>query len=82
MAESEGNENGKLSPNDYVALGNWLSVPENIAEGGPKYSMIQRKYNKLAVPKGLPAWRIPTGTQVNPTEDMGFFEGVRFHAAC
>ncbi len=77
MAESEGNENGKLSPNDYVALGNWLSVPENIAEGGPKYSMIQRKYNKLAVPKGLPAWRIPTGTQVNPTEDMGFFEGVR-----
>jgi hypothetical protein len=80
MAEPQAIENDVLSPVDDIDfLTDWLSAPENIATGGEPYSAVRQRYNELAMmdqDNPLPAWKIPANIQINPTEDIGFIEGI------
>ena len=79
MAEPQAIENGNLSKEEDIdLLADWLNVPENIATGGFNYNEVQQRYNAIAQPQGLPAWRTRADIQqINPTEGMGFFGKMR-----
>jgi hypothetical protein len=79
MAEPQAIENGNLSKEEDIdLLADWLNVPENIATGGFNYNEVQQRYNEIAQPQGLPAWRTRADIQqINPTEGMGFFGKMR-----